>query len=171
MKIIYVAGGKYKSFYLNKFLKLKECDLLIFNFNIFYPYIVKEELLGDAILTKEILFLSRSLNCTLVAGVEVVYQNKNRLGILVCDNDKIYISMLDEGAKVIVKDYTFRIGGAKTKYGKDNIIILSRRRMYPNLYNCSRNKIYLFCDPYGVDIVKNKKLERKFHKYSKIILK
>ena len=36
MKIVCVSGGSYKSFYLNYYVNLKSCDLLIFNYGIIY---------------------------------------------------------------------------------------------------------------------------------------
>ena len=49
MKIVCVSGGTYKSFYLNYCIKLRQCDLLLFNFGIIYDYVVSEELLKNAI--------------------------------------------------------------------------------------------------------------------------
>ena len=58
MKIVCVAGGSYKSFYLNYVTKLKKCDLLIFNFGILYDYDIHDELMGKGVVTKELMNLS-----------------------------------------------------------------------------------------------------------------
>ena len=53
VKIVVVTGGNYKSFYLNCFVKLRACDLLIFNYGIIYDYVVETEILHNAVVTNE----------------------------------------------------------------------------------------------------------------------
>ena len=72
MKIVCACGGSYKSFYLNYFINLKSCDLLIFNFGIIYDYNLENETRGDRIVNKELSMLSKKLNATIVAGVNII---------------------------------------------------------------------------------------------------
>ena len=170
MRIVCVAGGSYKSFYLNYFSKLSRCDLLIFNFGIIYDYNTFNELMGDAIVTKELMNLSQSMHGVVVAGVNVVGAEKVK-SIIVCDGDKIQLDKAISGARVHIKNHTFIVGDEHTDYKKANKIILCNKRIEPNLTHCSKRKIYIFCDKFGVNFVQNQKIIRKFNKYSKFILK
>lgn len=171
MKIVCVSGGNYKSFYLNYFIKLRQCDLLLFNFGIIYDYVVSEELLKNAIVTKELMFLSKKLNAMVVAGVFVNNNNERIKSIIVCDGDKIHLNNIKKGAKISFKNITFIVGDENTNYLHYNKIVFSKNKIIPNLNNCSKRKIYLFCDKSGVSLVQKGEFERKFNKYSKFILK
>lgn len=171
MKIICVAGGSYKSFYLNYFINLSSCDLLIFNFGIIYDYDICKELTGSALVTRELMMLSKKLKAIVVAGVNIVYKGKTDKSIIVCDGEKIHISNVKIGAKIYIKKTSFVIGDESTQCKSNNKIILSSKRIYPNLAHCSKRKIYIFFDKFGVCLVENGKIKRKFNKFSKIILK
>ena len=171
MKIVCVAGGSYKSFYLNYFVKLYKCDLLVFNFGIIYDYDICDELTRQSIVTRELMMLSKKLRCIVVAGVNVVFKEKVDKSIIVCDGEKIHISKAKTGAKICIRKTCFIIGDENTEYKSNNKIILSSKRIYPNIEHCSKRKIYIFCDKFGVCLIEKGKLKRKFHKFSKIILK
>ncbi len=170
MKIVCACGGSYKSFYLNYFINLKSCDLLIFNFGIIYDYNLENETRGDRIVNKELSMLSKKLNATIVAGVNIIDKEIYQ-GIIVCNRDKITLARADKGVKVFCKNRLFAIGNSNMKAQQTNKIILTNKRIYPNLKHCRRNKTFIFCDKFGVVVVQNQKLTRKFYKYSKIILK
>ena len=170
MRIVCVAGGSYKSFYLNYFSKLSRCDLLVFNFGIIYDYNTFNELMGDALVTKELMNLSKALRCVVAAGAYVVGEKRGK-SIIVCNGDKIQIDKCAFGARIQIKKQTFIVGDEQTDYKKANKIILCDKRIEPNLAHCSKRKIYIFCDNFGVNFVQNKKMTRKFYKYSKFILK
>lgn len=171
MKIICVAGGSYKSFYFNYFVKLRRCDLLIFNFGIIYDYDICNELTRFGIVTRELMALSKKLHSVVVAGVNVVFKGKVNKSVIVCDGEKIHINKVKTGAKICIKKTHFIIGDETTDYKSNNKIILCSKRIHPNLERCSKRKIYIFCDKFGVYLVENGKLKRKFNKFSKIILK
>ena len=159
MKIVCVAGGSYKSFYLNYVINLRKCDLLIFNFGILYDYDIYDELMGKGIVTKELMNLSRRLDTQIVARIFIKYKNK------------IELNQISLGAKIIVKNKTFVIGDESTKTKSNNKIILSSKRLYPNLEHCALNKFYVFLDKFGVTFIEKRKMTRKFNKYSKFVLK
>lgn len=171
MKIICIAGGSYKSFYLNERSKIKRCDLLVFNYGIIYDYIMHDEILGSGIVTKELLNLSKMLGCTIVAGVYSQCGDTRDKSIIICDGEKIHLSKVSLGAKLLIKGYSFIVGDEYTLYSNANKIVLTKSRIYPVLKHCSMNKIYIFCDEFGVGIVENRKYLRKFNKLSKIVLK
>lgn len=171
MKVVCVAGGSYKSIYLNDLTKLKSCDLLVFNFGVLYNYVVKEELLGNAFLTKEILTLAKKLKCVVVAGVYVENLEGIIKSILVCDGEKIFVAPVFYASKIYCCNKMFIAGDENTNYERANKIVLTNKRIYPNLDKCSGNKIYIFCDKYGASLINQKKIERKFNKCSKFILK
>lgn len=170
MKIICVLGGSYKSFYLNYLKSIKRCNLLVFNFGLIYNYNAKEELLGQAVVTKELMFLARKLHAIVVAGVMVEGENVTK-SIIVCDGEKLEIAKAEDGIKLFINKRTIVVGDEKLKAKGVDKIILSTKKIRPNLDKCSYIRNYIFCDNFGVSIVKNKKIIRKFNKYSKIILK
>ena len=171
MKIVCVAGGSYKSFYLNHLVNLRKADMLVFNFGIIYDYVQEDELLGDALVTKELLSLSRRLNATVVAGVFVVMGKSRHKAIIVSDGDKIHIFDIQKGAKIQSGNHTFVIGDEHTDYRTYHKIVLTKTQIRPNVSSCSKRKILIFCDKFGVNVVLRGKFERIFNKYSKIILK
>ncbi len=168
MKIICVAGGSYKSFYLNFFCKLKNCDLLIFNYGIIYDYDVKNELVGPAIVTKELLNLARKLNCVVVAGIYKIFRNSKTKAIIYTNGDKLHLSPVKTGQEIHIKNNTFIVGDEFTNYFNKNKIVLSSKKIVPQLKNCSIKKLYIFCDKFGTTFVKNKKLIRRFNKINTI---
>lgn len=168
MKLICVAGGSYKSFYLNYFLHTLSCDLLIFNFDIIYDYDEQEEKEVFPLVSTEIEAISKSLKTKVVAGVKL--KKTGQKALLIYDGGKFEIKDLKFGAKVTIKNKIFVVGNEYTNYGNHHKIVLTQKRIFPNLNHCVRKKIYVFVDKFGVGVVKNKKISRKFCKYSKIIL-
>lgn len=184
MKIVCVSGGSYKSFYLNHFVKIKHCDLLIFNFGIIYDYVVKDELLDYGVVTKELLSLSNALKAVVVAGVNVVQNGKTQKSLIVSDGEKIYLSSLKLGVKVCLNEDNgknssvnlknrqyrghifnnqFVVGCKSTNFGSCNKIVFTEQTIKPNIAHCNPNKIYIFCNKFGVNVVKNKQnLEFKY---------
>lgn len=179
MKVVCVSGGSYKSFYLNHFAKIKRCDLLIFNFGIIYDYVVKDELLDYGIVTKELLSLSNALKAVVVAGVNVVQNGKSQKSLIVSDGEKIYLSSLKVGVKVCLNDNAdennlsehnknkqkkfkhksnsqFVVGCKSTNFGSCNKIVFTEQTIKPNVAHCNPNKIYIFCNKFGVNVVQNK---------------
>lgn len=171
MTIIYIAGGNYKSFYLNCFLRLSKCDLLIFNFNIFYDYNFNKEKQGSGVVTNEILEISQKLNCAVLAGVYSIKNNHKTKSIIFCDGRSFVMKSSYKGLKFYVKNMAFVAGEKNANFENHNKIIITSCKLKPNLLRCNKRKVYLFCDDYGVSCVVNKNLKRKFNKCSKIILK
>ncbi len=171
MKIIFVSGGSYKSFYLNYYLKLNKCDLLVFNFGVIYDYDLRFEAGASAIVKPEMMMLANKLGATVVAGVVVKDNNLKRKCILVCNGEKISLIESNIGAHFRVRNKWFVAGDTNCKAVAENKIILTDERIYPNIQHCSLRKVYLFCDKFGLSVVQKKKLKRNFYKYSKIILK
>ncbi len=171
MKIFCVVGGSYKSFYVNHFFKISKCDLLIFNYGIIYDYDSCEEVMGNAIVTKELMALSQKLHCVVLAGIFKILNGAKVKSIILCDGDKIHLAEAKHGVHLHIKNYDFVVGDESINYSKYNKILLCSKRTYPIVAHCSSQKIYLFIDPFGVDFIENKKLTRKFSKLTKIILK
>lgn len=171
MRILCVLGGGYKSFYLNCFLKLKTCDLLIFNYGILYDLNHQLEENGTTYICKEITMLAKQLNAIVVGGIYVIKSGKRFKSLIVSDGDKVEIFPAKTGARINVENFSFIVGDECTCYGKYNKIILAEKRFFINEKHCSSKKIYLFCSPKNADLVVNKKIFKKFNKYSKFILK
>lgn len=166
MKIFYVAGGSYKSFYLNCFLKIKYCDLLIFNFDIIYDIDLKN--FKNSVAVSELLELSKALNCIVLAGIKT--SDFNRKYIVYC-NAKTGVVYYSNNTIFKIENKNFYIGIKDVKQNQINKIIITENKFYPNIKNCLEKQVYIFCDKRGVTFVKNKKIIRKFNKYSKFILK
>lgn len=171
MKIVCVAGGSYKSFYLNHLVKLHKADLLVFNFGIIYDYNQRDELLGHGVVTNELLMLARRLKSIVVAGIYLVRAGVRKKAIILSDGDKIHIFDTTTGAKVYIDNLAFMVGDENTNYNSFHKIVLSKNQIKPNIEHCSKRKILMFCDQFGVNLVQNGKFERIFNKYAKIILK
>ncbi|MCQ2564574.1 MAG: hypothetical protein MJ152_01770 [Clostridia bacterium] len=164
MKIICVSGGSYKSFYLNCFVKLKKCNMLLFNFGLFYDYVVSDELLKTGLVTKELMMLARQLNTCVVAGTYKVANGTKKKVVIVCDGDKLEIVDAEHGATINLGGTQFCIGDETMRCCKFNKIILTAKRIKPKLNHCIKQKTYIFVDNYGTTLVKNKKLTRKSQK-------
>ena len=162
MIIYYIAGGSYKFFYLNYFLKIKKCDLLILNYNIFH----NDNCIKN--IYNELNLLYQRLRCKIVVGVE----NKK---ILFYNGKKFNRCFNCVNFKVKNKNYSISSGFNfyKERKNKNQFckIVIFCKRVNVNLNSCSKNKVYIFCDRNGMSVVKNKKLKRIFNKCSKIILK
>lgn len=171
MKIIFVCGGSYKSFYLNHYLKLNRCDLLVFNFGVIYDYDLHIENSNCAIVKPELITIAKRLKAIVVAGVNVLDRVTIKKSILVCDGNTITLKPASKGAFISIKNKRFVVGSDSCTSNAENKIILSNRRIYPIASHCSLRKVYVFCDKFGLCLVQNGKIKRKFNKYSKIILK
>lgn len=173
MKIVCVAGGSYKSFYLNYFVKLKHCDLLIFNYGIIYDYILKDELFDYGIVTKELLNLAVKLKAVVVAGVNIISHGKATKSLIVCDGKKIYTSTLSLGVKICFEEAKdgktnnknqFVVGNNKTNFSRCHKIIFTENMAKPNPIHCSNKKLYIFINKHGVVAVNNKILTKRNNK-------
>ena len=171
MKIVCVAGGSYKSFYLNHFSKLKRCDLLLFNFGIIYDYVCENETI-DGVVSSELHHLANDLGAVVVAKVNIIKNGVKSKGIIVSNGKQIFISNLKLGVKVCLNNWhkgqnkiqQFIIGGRNTDFSNCHKILLSDQPIHPNVLHCSNNKIYIFCNKKGVEVVKNKTLFKNNYK-------
>lgn len=170
MKIICVSGGSYKSCYLNFLQKIKSCDLLILNYGVLYTLDYAKINEFD-IVKDEMRMLSSRLHCKIVAGVFVKSGDRTYQSILLLDNNSLEIFGTHSCKTISVKNHKFSLCTNGNYSANCDKIILSTKRIHPNLSHCSRRRKYIFCDNFGVTIVEKKKLKRKFYKYSKIILK
>ena len=171
MKIVCVSGGSYKSFYLNHFLKIKRCDLLIFNFGIIYDYVLKNSNMDFEIVKKELINLSTKLKCVVVAGVNIVGKEKTKKSLIVASGNQICMPNLNLGVKVCLnaqngRNNAFVVGGRSTDFGTCNKIILLDQQIAVDVKHCSYKKIYIFLNKHGVTVVHNKRLKKHFYKVS-----
>ncbi len=168
MKIVCVSGGSYKSFYLNFFLKMRVCDLLIFNFGIFYDCVNDYSI---NLVKNELVMLSNKLHTTIVAGINIYINDVIEKRFIVCRANDIKIHSCIKSVNLRIKSHHFAIGIPCSIFSNANKIILNDKKINPIISHCNPHKLYIFCDRFGLNIVENRKLKRKFYKYSKIILK
>ena len=166
MRIVCVAGGSYKSFYLNHFLKINKCDLIVFNFGIFYN-IRRSAVNNSKLIFEEIRHLAKCKNCAVVAGVIV---DNNRY-FAICQNNKLKIYSSKQQFKLKLADKEFLITQKRVNSFVKNKIIFTDNNNCVNVKACSLSKNYIFIYSRGVDVVVDKKRKRNFCKCSKFILK
>ena len=106
MKIVFVLGGSYKSFYLNYFLKLSSCDILVFNFGVLYDVDMEAEESGKGLVFGELQGLAEKLGCEIVAGVNVKIGDKIKPAILRFAGGEFKIYNPHFGCKFNVKNKT-----------------------------------------------------------------
>lgn len=174
MKIVCVSGGSYKSFYLNYYVNLKSCDLLIFNYGIIYD--IDFSNINYQVVINELLSLAQNLHTAVVAGVNVIEKGEKIRALIVTNGKDISISSLNIGAKICFdkssfaetyKFASFVFGNNFTHFGDNHKIIFDSKAV-SNLSHCSKNKIYLFINNHGVDFVKNRKLIKFNYKVNTI---
>ena len=163
---MFVVGGSYKGFYLNQLKKIGKIDLLIFQQDIFYEFDYEQELLGEAVVSKELIYLNKLLNCPIV-----VYGESNLLGqkskcLITCVNGKI--SIVDNGVDVsiFIKQKNVIISNKLFKYNNNfvTISLVDKKPFYLEKYKNAGNN-YFICDKTGVTKIKNAQIYRKFKKY------
>ena len=164
MEIIYVAGGSYKSFYINYFLKLKKCDLIVFNYSVFYNINNKQDF---NLVKNEIMQLSSIKNCKIIAVLKI----KDKKVFCFCNKTNFTIFNYNKGFIYKQAKEVFSVGVEYSRINAKNKIIFCDNRYVINLNACSKNKFYMFCYNKKLLCVRNKKIKIIFYKYSKIILK
>lgn len=163
MVIYYVAGGSYRSFYLNNFLKIKRCDLLIFNYGVFNNI---ENSFQCCQLIKEVKSLSKKLNCAIIFIVSV--KKFKKIGFF--NKKNVYFYHFNKILNVKICHKIFAVGKLFSNFKAKNKIIFCDN-VNVNIKNCSENNTYLFCYDKKIEVVQDKKIKRNFNKCSKIILK
>ena len=171
MKIVFVLGGSYKSFYLNYFLKLTSCDLLVFNFGVLYDVDVEAERAGKGVVFSELKNLSDKLGCEIVAGVSVKSGDATKFKILHYKNGEIKLFNSRFGCKFNKKNKKIVVADDGNNLTADVKIVLSKKRIVPTPTHCSNKKIYAFCDEFGINLIVKKKLTRRFYKYTAVDIK
>lgn len=171
MKIVFVLGGSYKSFYLNYFLKLTSCDLLVFNFDVLYDVNIEAEHNNKGVVFKELQGLAEKLGCEIVAGVNVVAGGKIKPAIMYFSGGEFKTFNPYFGCRFKLKNKSIVVADDGNNLTADVKIVLSKKRIVPSISHCSNKKIYAFCDQFGINLIENKKLTRKFYKYTTIIIK
>lgn len=164
MVIYYVAGGSYKSFYLNYLKKINKCDLLIFNYGIFYDV---NNIYDFDIVKNEILVLAKKAQCIVIAILKI---GKTKKICLSC-KDKVKLYDYKIGVEFKIDNQKYFVGAMYSVNKLRNKIIFCENKYKPNLKACSKHKFYMFCYNKGACYVYNKKLKINFAKCLKIILK
>ena len=165
MRVVCVAGGSYKSFYLNYFVNLRRCDLLILNFNIFYKINSLEQFNNSSVVS-EIVNLFLLKRCVVVAGVFI----GNKQYVVVYKNGKLQMNIAAKGIIVNIKRQKFLVSTIQHSTRIKNKIIFTKSKV-KSCFNCSNQKQYIFVSPNGVDLVRKQKLKRIFNKCSQFSLK
>ncbi len=171
MKILFVVGGSYKAFYLNNIHKYKKLDLIIFQENILYEYDYYNELLGEQTITNEMISLAKKFKCKIIAKIKTNLCGIKKDEILYCDKNGVKIINNNRFLKICVKDKQICISNYyltnKSDYfiyffkNKNDFYLPENRTRQCNYLN--KSAIFV-CDKFGVDLLINKNMTRKFRK-------
>ena len=93
MKFVFVVGGSYKGFYLNKLNRIKYVDLLIFHQNIFYEFDYEQEQFYDAPVSKELISLNEKLKCPILVYGVMLKDNIRTKCFILCVYGKVSINL------------------------------------------------------------------------------
>lgn len=164
MKIVFVVGGSYKWFYLNKLNKIKKIDLLIFHQNIFYK-LDCDDILNNDIIFKEIIYLNNILKCPIcVCGI----LNKNGINqkiFIVCVKGKISLINCNKDIYLYIRNKLIVISTRFCKYSKAFALIeISNNSNMLQKSTKNRQKNHFICCPRGVLYVCDNKIYRKIRK-------
>lgn len=160
MKIMCVVGGSYKSFYLNYFTKIKNCDLIILNFGIMYD--CSRQIKNFEIVSKELNNIASEANTVVVAVVNMFHQGCIQK-CLVCSNGKrLVVASLKTGIKICFSNLSvddFIVGNQATNYKSLNKIVFCEQKLKPNIAHCSKTKKYIFISEHEIALVTDKTLK------------
>ena len=135
MRIVCVAGGSYKSFYLNHFLKINKCDLIVFNFGIFYNIRINS-VNNSKLIFEEICHLAECKNCAIVAGVVI---DNNRY-FVICKNGELNIYSAKKQAILKLRNKEFLITEKRFDSFVKNKIIFTNNSERVKANACSLRK-------------------------------
>lgn len=166
MKLLFVVGGSYKAFYLNQLKNINNVDIVIFQQGIFYDFDYEEELLGEALVSKELLHLNGMLGCPIIVfGQSNLMGNKSKC-LIACVNNKISIISKNDELCLFVKRRSVVMSSKLFARGRGfvTISLLDKKAVNLDEYKNMGNN-YFICDKTGVTKIKNGQIYRKFRKY------
>ena len=134
MKFIFVVGGSYRSFYINKLNTIKNIDLIIFNNGVFDEINYCDEEVDIKVFTDEIKELNKLLKCSIVVCCNINKFGNRYKAFVLCVNQKISIISPH-------KDIYLYIKGE---------LILITSKLYKNLYAFAT----ICTTDYGDEIIK-----------------
>lgn len=172
MKILFVVGGSYKNFYINHLKKYKNLDLLIFQQGLLYDYDYCDEMLGEKIVTNEVLNLVDILHCKVIGKVNTNLLGNKKEEILYADENGVKIIDIRNQLFLKIKNKNIEISLNKTPKIYSDLVIKIIHNKNECLYQrFSKNKKYLICDKRGVLFVNKNKKIKKFRKICYFTLK
>ena len=171
MKILFVVGGSYKAFYLNYLKKIKNIDLLVFQDEILYEYNYYNEKFDSALITNEMIYLSKLLKCKIIAKIKTNLFGIIKNEILFCDENGVKIFNIKKNLNIYIKNklisFSFNYNVMKYADIMINVIPYKIRKYHLNFTKQNR----FICDKQGVYSIINSKIKRKFRKVCYFSLK
>lgn len=170
MEFVFVVGGSYKAFYLNRLYKIGKPDIIIFHQNIFYDFDLDLEKDFNGPVSDELKYLNKLFNCPIVVyGVRGKCNKKNKC-FIVCCNGEIKIFDPNSDIYIRVKDRYILIGSKRYFSSKTfaTISICDSGQFYKINQRESNN--YFCINKKNVMLIKGGKFYKKFNKCCKFIL-
>ena len=172
MKFIFVVGGSYRSFYINKINSIKNVDLIIFNNGVFSDINYCVEDIDTIVFVDEIKELNKLFKCPVI-----VCCNINRFGnkynaFVLCVNQKISIIPTCRNVYLYIDKELVLISNKiyKQSYAFVNICITDYNDKTSKKHISLKNR-YFICGNKEVLKIINGKICRKFKKCCEFILK
>lgn len=170
MKILFVVGGSYKAFYLNNIHKFKRLDFIVFQENILYEFDYYNEYFGDKTITNEMVGLARKFKCKIVAKIKTNLCGIKKDEILYCDKNGVKLINNNRFLELFVKNKQIYFSN-NFLYKKSNCFVyffknkndFNQSSCINNNFNNRKSAIFV-CDKYGVNLIYNKIITRKFRK-------
>lgn len=170
MKLVFVVGGSYKSFYLNYIERIKGVDLLIFNQGIFYDFDYNKER-SCPIVSMELLDLNRKVDCPIVVYGSMVKDGVKGKCFFVCNKQKLQIFNADRDIYLRVKNKYILIGNKLYMSSRTFATISIMNEIYDIKSQIKNRNNYLICADKQVMLIYGNKIYRKFQKCCYFILK
>lgn len=171
MKIMFVVGGSYKGFYLNKVNEINNIDLLIFNQNIFYDFDCDEEFDFGGLITNELINLNKKINCPIIVYGWLINRGIRSKCFILCNNQKIDVVDANKDIYLNIKGRFILLGNRQYLYSKTFATISMLDEQNLNKIDKMYINNYFICDKKSVTYLNRNKSYRKFQKCCEFILK
>lgn len=171
MKLMFVVGGSYKSFYINHINKINKIDLLIFHQDIFYDFEYAQEK-SNPIVSKELISLNQKFKCPILVYGIFIKNNIKRKCFILCINSKVSIIDCSKDIYLYIKRKLILVSNNMYNRSKAfvTISIINESINYENIKIFNRTNHFI-CNKKGVLHIKNGKIYKKFRKCCYFTLK
>lgn len=170
MEFVFVVGGSYKAFYLNRLSKVGNPDIIVFNQNIFYDFDMEKERYFNGPVSVELKQLNKLFNCPIIVYGTIIKDCQKDKCFILCNHGKIKV--FDENCDIYIKIKNCYILIGNKQYFLSKTFATITMSNDIKFAKERRHKInnYFYCNKKGVTLFKGGKFYKKFNKCCKFIL-